>query len=788
MDIEKKGNSQENSFIKSLGPTTQSVMIPMMGPDGQSGGSDDENSADSAQGIETYLQPLWQRRWLIVFCIIVAGCLGAFQVNRTTPVYTSTATIKYEPTAAQIVNFGGERSQVYYQRDEIQTAVALIKSPKIANRVIDAIGHQYRNISKEVDETSPLKVLRESIREFALEVRKRIVSYPEPVIDKDILDGQQAALGLLNSVSVIQRPNTKLIDITVRSNDPTRASRIANEFAEQFKENDIDENAERFRYALEYLEKQIQKRNDDLDRLREQIYAFNQKHDIRAIDEAYQIANTTHSELIREIEKELNDKALLEAKVNNIDNETTEELLLLDSARYQRMKEQFDELEMLIAQERSKFEDRHPDVQRLLKQRELILENMKARRDELKEIIKGELILAENKIAALTDRLESHKKSVSKYDPLMEDFSKLRTREQILDANLKKLLQEYEQVEIKDDVDPTNVTIVTRGTIATAPTSPNLTKTMILFTIFGFAVGSVIVFGLTYLDRSVKNPNMIEAKLGLPTLGFVPFLKQRGKKSLFQKKKGRRPVQLLNPDSKENEAEAFRYLRTSVQYSSAEHPPQVILVTSCFPQEGKSTVSSNLSIIYAEQGKKTLLIDCDLKRPSLHKIFDVPKMPGLSDVLTGQTSLDEAIVPTEFKNLEMLPAGLITPSPITLLESHAMKELIERLRDRYSMIILDSAPAHGMADALVLSKRVDGLALVVKQGSTLIEVLKRTVEKLRSLDAPILGIVYNNTVQNRGKGYYGYQYGYGYGHYSYRYEQQPEDDYEEKVLADSKVD
>lgn len=372
------------------------------------------------------------------------------------------------------------------------------------------------------------------------------------------------------------------------------------------------------------------------------------------------------------------------------------------------------------------------------------------------------------------------------------------------------LLDQYKRLEVVDEATASNISIVRRGEVKQVPMAPNVTRILGTFMFIGLAVGVGLVLGLNWLDRSVKDPMVVERTIGLPSLGFVPYLQpsvtqqlrmdvgQRVARSMEQRLKrhlphalasrmlavvGRDPaggsivpVTLLEPESRKIESEAFRYLRTSLQYSSAEHAPQLLLVTSCFPQEGKSTVASNLGIIFAEQGRRTLIIDADLKRPNAHRAFGLARIPGLTDVLTGQKDVHEAIARTSVENLDILPAGLATPAPVTLLESQAMTDLLNTLRSTYSTIIVDSPPSEGMADALVLSTKVDGIVLVVKQGQTPAEVLARVADKFRSIGGALLGVVYNNSIPGGG-GYYGYGYygtGYGYRYQSPAGEESPE--------------
>lgn len=727
-----------------------------------------------------YLRLLWQRRWLIAACVIVFLALGALQVKRSTPVYTSKAVLKYEPATAQIVNFGGERSTILYQRDEIKTAVELIKNPSLADAVLKSLGGP---VSQQLEDSSPIASARDFLWNALSFLRSQIVSYEAPSIDQKLAGEQSAAMALLSKITVTQRLDTKLIEIFVRSNDPTRAARIADEFCNQFIESISRERNERFVVSRAFFMQQIDLTKARLEQAEKELFDLSGQSDLRVMTESRNIAIETLTNLSSEIERQKNELALLEAESKATDVETARALILSDSELFRKLVDR--RVEALV--EKIKLESiNEPDFQPLVlrkKEIEAIDQQLEDAASQTQKAKAGKLAIARMKLESLQHRLVEAQDRVNQIENEMVPY-RLKQREiEAAREIFNAVLTQSKQLEVNDEGKLSNVTVVSRATIPTFPTSPNVTRTLALFALFGLFCGAGIVLTLNWFDRSVKDPAQVEALLELPSIGFVPFMKVTRNGGLFRSSKAGRPVVLLEPESKKTEAEAFRYLRTSVQYSSADHPPQVLLVTSCFPQEGKSTVSANLSILFAERGQKTLLIDADLKRPSVHKIFQITKMPGLSDVLTGQCELENAIVRSEQYNLDILPAGLPTPSPITLLESQAMSDLIGSLRSRYTTIILDSAPAHGMADALVLVTRVDGTVLVVKQGSTLTEVLVRTVEKLRSIGGNLIGAVYNSTHKGRGATGSTYGYGYGYG-YSYRYDQESGDE-SEKELASS---
>ncbi|MEO8376670.1 MAG: polysaccharide biosynthesis tyrosine autokinase, partial [Candidatus Sumerlaeota bacterium] len=664
-------------------PLTKAVRGPVNTMVKTSAGDTAEASIDPY-----YFRLLWQRRWLIVTCVVIFLAFGAFQVRRTVPVYTSVAVIKYEPSGARVVDFG-ERSSILYQRDEIKTAVELIQSPAIAKKVIYELNLNKLEVQSQTP--SPMESLRNFFRDRMLDMRDLIVSYKQPDLDPEIASEQSQTAALLKRLDVVQRIETKLVEISVRSNDPKRAKLIVDTFCDKFIEYMTEDKKQRFGYARSYLNDQVDIYKKKLQSSEKALFDLSNQSDLTVMDDTRRIAIETLTTLTSEIESMKNERALLEAEDKA--NETGVSRL----ADLEKSSELFKNLankksELIIAQIQMASQN-EPGYQPLIlldRAIESIDQQIKQAVEEQSATTKGKLVITQEKLESLQKRLKEQQENVNEIEKQMIPYREAQREIDSTKSIFNSLLMQYNQLEVSDDIKPDNVTIVSRGDIPTYPTSPNVTRMLGLFALFGLFIGSGIVLGLNWLDRSVKNPAIIEAMLNLASLGFIPFMKTTRNGGFFKTARSGRSVVLLDPHSKKPDAEAFRYLRTSIQYSSAEHPPQVMLITSCFPQEGKSTVSSNLAIFFAERGQKTIIVDADLKRPNVHKVFEVSRMPGVSDVLTGQCELEAAILQSKVENLHILPAGLSTPSPITLLESQAMADLIASLRTRYTTIILDS--------------------------------------------------------------------------------------------------
>jgi polysaccharide biosynthesis transport protein len=289
----------------------------------------------------------------------------------------------------------------------------------------------------------------------------------------------------------------------------------------------------------------------------------------------------------------------------------------------------------------------------------------------------------------------------------------------------------------------------------TTPTSPKVLQNTMLAAVVGLMLAGGAAFLIEYLDDSVKGQTDIEVILDLPTLGMVA--------ELDDTTNGNMPAKLALNHPFSSFVEGFRMLRTRLRYSLDSTEPRVFLVTSVGPGEGKSTTVSNLSVVTAQAGLKTLAIDADLRRPMLHKIFEVENESGLSTYIVGEAASPDAVIqPTQTDGLWLMPSGIIPPNPAELLNSPRMTGMLDQLRERFDVILIDSPPLLGVADASILASLVSGTILVAEVGRTRLDMCQQAAAQIERVNGKLLGVVLNRLNTRRGGYYYHYNY---YGHY-----------------------
>jgi succinoglycan biosynthesis transport protein ExoP len=732
----------------------------------------DEAGADIGQ----YIAIVRQRIWLIMFCTLIALLIGVVVLKYADPEYTAKSSLKYEPRESRIVSFENVEAKAR-SLNEIDTQIELIRSQRVARAVIDTLGiYDVPESTEPAPEPSILTVALRRMSKLIAAAQARLVSFGPPVVDPDVVREQAEVSMLLEDVVVTRRLETAIIEISVTRKNPTEAARIADQFAEQFILGLAADQSEAYRYARELLVDQVQGTKARLQQAERKLYEYAAhiddssttnsaeytRSDIRVLEQNRDIAINTMRDLNNEIENVKTEISNFEAETTAAAREDIRTVLVAKDPQFAKILDRLRELQIESITLAAENTPDYPALQKGEREIETINSQLTAAAETVMMESRGRLELAKARYEGLTRRLMEQERIVLDIQAQMIAFSVLQREVDSEQELYRALLDRSKQLSVTEKIAPSAVTIVANATIPMIPTAPRVWRTLFIAGMLGAFFGIAFALLVATMDRSVKDPEMVESQLGLPSLGFVPFL-SKGKGILGIG--GSSHSLITNYDMKAPEAEAFRYIRTSLQYASAGRPPQVLLVTSCVPQEGKSTTAANLALSFSEKGAKTLLIDCDLKAPTVHKIFSVARSTGLSDVLTGQVELAKAIRPrVGAENLDVLTAGPPTPSPVDLLDSPQMGAVLAELRKTYATIVIDCAPCHGMADALVLSRRSDGVCLVVNPGRTINDVLHKTVASLDRVGAHLFGVIYNSKSRSiGGAAAYGYGYGDGYG-------------------------
>jgi len=628
------------------------------------------------------------------------------------------------------------------------------------------------------------------------------------VLNKEFDETLSASIKeLQNNISVDPIRNTDMIRISVTAPSPTEAAYLANTVAEVYKEQNQLESQEEVRKVKDFLGEQLDAFQTQLRQSEQTLKEYKENEKVVALPREVEELVSKLAEvegIYREADLELNsnkqrlsyiDEQLGQSKKNlNMQNILTAPFL---KELNQKIVELETEKTRYIASliNNGVYDPNDPNILQLNEQSKLLEEKFKNGITQLAAAETGDPITlseelfqrkieVEATIQALLPKVSALKSIVEEYNQELEKIPsrslKLARLERAarLDEKITLMMKEkYEESRITEVGQLGSVRIIDPAKPDYIPIKPKKKMNLILGLIMGLGLGIGVTFVMEYFDNSVRSVEDIE-KSGMPILGSIPIIKLEDTARRFRKNGKHHSSTKLDTHEAKTIAgrlithfapkspisEAYRSLRTSIQYTRADTPLKTIVVTSPGPQEGKSTTVANLAITIAQMGTKTLLVDTDLRRPVLHSIFNLSRSKGISNFLVGKTGLEEIIFETDIDNLYVMPCGTLPPNPSELLGSKAMKRCITELKEQFDIILFDSPPIMAVTDAAVLSSDVDGVILVVKAGQTDRNAMLRSYEILRNIPNQILGALLN--VVNV-EGVYGSYYYYYYHYYYY---------------------
>lgn len=589
-------------------------------------------------------------------------------------------------------------------------------------------------------------------------------------------------LGAFESgLSVRRVPNSRLIEVSFEATNPQLAAQIVNAHVENYIESNFRSKYDATTQASNWLSAELEQLRIKVEKSEDARVAYERENQIWQIDEKQNIDTEKLGDLSRAVtnsQMELAGKEALYrmATSGNVDalptaqsNPVLQDLL----RRKAQMAEDYAEALQL-------YGPNYPKVQRMVEQQKEIDSDIANARQTVIDITTQDYNTAQSHVALLQGDLDKQKAEANEQAEKLVQYHILEHDAEANKQLYDGLLQKLKEAGISAGLRSSNIRVVDPALVPTTASRPQKSRNIFLALVIGLVGGIGLAIFREYLDNTVKSPDDIETLTGLPSLAVVPSLpglnghrgKLPGTTQAGQQVPARPRVELLSyVQPKSQISEAFRGLRTSLLLSQAEHPPQVILVTSALPREGKTTAAVNLAVTLAQLGDRTLLVDSDLRKPGVRRALNLTagRDAGLSSYLAGVCTLDEILLPhPTINNLTALTTGPVPPSPADLLSSHRMRDAIVELRRRFKFVVIDSPPIMAATDAVIMSSLTDGVILVVRSGETPKQAFTRTRDLLAGVKSRLLGVVLNAVDSSAPDYYYSYRYypyayGYGYG-------------------------
>ncbi len=589
-----------------------------------------------------------------------------------------------------------------------------------------------------------------------------------------------------NSLQVSLVPNTRIIEIRYRSPDKNLAPQVVNTLANTYVEQNFKTRFESTMQASDWLSKQLVDLQIKVETSQEKLVKYQKEHEILGIDEKQNITTAKLDELNRELttaESVRMEKESIYHLVQFGDSDSIVAAANADgaargssanSALLEKLREQQADLKIQVAQLSTQFGPSYPKLAQLNSQLKEIDAQIQSEMRKVAARLRGDYLAAVQRESMLRSALEQQKQQANKLNESAIEYSLLKRD---VDANRtlsEGLLEKLKEAGVTAGLRSNNFRIVDAARVPTSPSGPNVLRNLAFALALGLSTGIGLAFLTESMDNTVRTPEQAETISSLPSLGMIPLgsrstreMRGGAKLALASSKEAVELVTKSRPRSQM--AESYRALRTSLLLTFPGGPPKVILITSALPEEGKTTTSVNSAIVLAQKGTRVLLIDADLRRPSIHKTLGMGPNLGLSNVLTGTASLQQAIIPsTILPDLFLLPAGTPPPNPAELLASTKMKSVLEELRKHYDHIVVDSPPTLSVTDAVVMSTAADAVVLVIRSGHTTKPALRRARDILLQVNARVCGVLVNAVNLNSPDYYYHYEYQGKYGHGYYQ--------------------
>lgn len=692
------------------------------------------------------------RRWRWVILGAIGGCvlLGLIITLLMTPQYTATSTIEISREADQVTKIEGvERETNIADQEFYQTQYGLLRARSLAERVATELGLVdqpafFEMFGFEDAENKAFQIANGRYRADGRTVRLR-----------------EAADILLDQISINPTRLSRLVDISMTSPDPDFSTRVANAWAHNFITINLERKVQSTSYGREALQRQLAEYKERLDESQRQLvaYASNQEIINLPAQSGGGDGNATQERSIVVDNLAALNAALNEATADRIAAEARfrraggggSSAQALENSAINSLRQRRAELAAEYQQLMVRFEPGYPQAQATQSQIEELDRAIAREEGRVSNTIRAEYQQAQAREQALQQRVAA----------LKGDYLDLRRRsiqyniyQQDVDTNqalYDGLLQRFKEIGVAAGVGVNNIAIIDIANAPERPSSPNLLLNILISIIVGVGLGVVLAFALEQLDEAIADPSEVQRRIGLPLLGTVPKTDE-----------GRTPREALL-DRKSELVDSYIAVQTNLNFTTEHGIPRSFSVTSTRPAEGKSTTALALATVLARSGNRVILIDGDMRSPSIHHLAHVGHDRGVSNFLAGDDDYRGSLIRMEDLALDAMTAGPIPPNAAELLIGDRMRLLIEQLHKDYDYVVVDSPPVMGLADAPLIAGHVEGVIYVVESHGIRSTQVKTALDRLKAAQARIFGAVLTKFEARKASYGYGYDYGYGYG-------------------------
>jgi succinoglycan biosynthesis transport protein ExoP len=721
--------------------------------------------------LREYLRVLIKRVWVVGGTLALVFGATVIATLRSTPIYDAVGSISINRPDPMLENLrdASNSGADYYDPTDLDTEVRILRSDLLALQVIKQLNLDRMPEFGGHGQSSP----------SALE------------LTTDALEPDSARANMLlgafkGNLRVVLEPNTRIIDIHYSSPNKELAARIVNTLANTYIEQNFKTRFESTMQASDWLSRQLVDLQMKVETSEEKLVKYQKDHQILGIDEKQNITTAKLDELNKELTSAESERMQKEAVYRLAEGGDTESASAVtvgaawqgktsetSSPLLDKLEETEADLKIQIAQMGTQFGPAYPKIAQMNNQLQEIDAQIQTEVKKVGGRLRGDYQASLQRENMLRAALEEQKQEDNKLNESAIEYSFLKRDFETNRTLYEGLLQKLKEAGVTAGLRSNNIREVDIARTPASPSEPNIPRNLGFGFVLGLTSGIGLAFLLEGIDNTVRTPEQAQEISGLPSLGMIPLgpksTAETTSKSGLVVAASKEAIELITQSRPLSQmAESYRALRTSLLLTSVGAPPRTILITSALPREGKTTTSVNTAIVLAQKGTRVLLIDADLRRPSIHKALGMGPRIGLSNVLTGGATLQQATVrSTLLPNLYILPAGTPPPNPAELLASAPMFDLLAEVREQYDHIVVDTPPTLSVTDAVVLSTRADAVVLVIRSAQTTKPALRRARDILAQVNARVAGVLMNAVNLDSPDYYYYYEYQGKYGHRYY---------------------
>ncbi|MBW1672752.1 MAG: polysaccharide biosynthesis tyrosine autokinase, partial [Deltaproteobacteria bacterium] len=672
------------------------------------------NDKEEQLDIRDYLRVILKRRWTLITVFVVMVITVSIHAFTATPIFEATTRLVIEKENPNVVSIEEVMSVDASGSDYYQTQYKIIESRTVARAVIKRLHLDKSEEFFPKQGNGIISNVKRFIKDTVASLKDEISSLVRSEKEKPASDiSEEAALNsslvsaFTDRIEVSPIRNSRLVDIGFRAKDPVLATRIANTLAQAYMDQNLEIKLRAVQDAVKWLHNRVEDERKKVEKAEEALLRYKEKHGI-VTDFSSDVEHVTAQKLAK-----LNSQ-VVEAESERVEAETRykEAISLaatpdmqdsipevLNNELIGQIKKMEVELHNRMSELSRKYGPNHPRMVAIDSELNTLRKRKAQEINRVINSLKSEYRVALAREKSLKSALDKQKKEALELNQKAIQYGVLKRETESARHMYEVLIKRFKETTLTENMKTGNIRIIDRAEFPQHPVKPKKGLNILLAIIVGLITGTGMAFFFEYLDNTVKTPEDVKRHVRIPYLGAVPN---------FEIAKGN-PEDNMHPDlvthhtPRSTASESYRGLRTNILLSSAETSPQIILVSSARPLEGKTVTAANLAVTMAQAGSKVIILDCDMRRPMMHNVFSLTRDRGISNLLADNRGVSGYILPTTIPNLDLIPCGPIPPNPSEMLGSNRMANLLGELRKQYARIIIDTSPSMAVTDPVVLS-------------------------------------------------------------------------------------